>query len=141
MEAVILAGGFGTRLRPLTNTRPKPLLPILGRAMIDHVVLSMPDEVDRVVLAVNYMADAIRDHLGRTDLGVEVTVVEEDEPLGTGGAFRNALGGGGSTSLRLDAQGKTYAQALLRMPLDLPEEMEEEVKDYWGDRLPGDCIE
>jgi mannose-1-phosphate guanylyltransferase len=92
MEAVILAGGFGTRLRPLTNTRPKPLLPILGRAMIDHVVLSMPDEVDRVVLAVNYMADAVRDHLGRTDLGVEVTVVEEDEPLGTGGAFRNALG-------------------------------------------------
>jgi mannose-1-phosphate guanylyltransferase len=92
MEAVILAGGFGTRLRPLTLTRPKPLLPILGRAMIDHVVLSMPEEVDRVVLAVNYMADAIRDHLRRTDLGVEVAVVEEDEPLGTGGAFRNALG-------------------------------------------------
>jgi mannose-1-phosphate guanylyltransferase len=60
--------------------------------MIDHVVRSMPPEVDRVVLAVNYMADAIRAHLREADLGVEVVVVEEDEPLGTGGAFKNALG-------------------------------------------------
>jgi mannose-1-phosphate guanylyltransferase len=60
--------------------------------MIDHIVRWLPEEVDRVVLAVNYMADEIRAHLGEVDLGVEVTVVEEDEPLGTGGAFRNALG-------------------------------------------------
>ncbi len=92
MEAVILAGGFGTRMRPLTHTRPKPLLPIMNRPMIDHIVLWLPEEVDRVVLAVNYMADAIRDHLREVDLGVEVIVVEEDEPLGTGGAFRNSLG-------------------------------------------------
>lgn len=92
MEAVILAGGFGTRMRPLTHTRPKPLLPIMNRPMIDHIVMWLPEEVDRVVLAVNYMADAIRDHLRGVDLGVEVIVVEEDEPLGTGGAFRNALG-------------------------------------------------
>jgi mannose-1-phosphate guanylyltransferase len=91
MEAVILAGGFGTRLRPLTYTRPKPLLPVLGRAMIDHIVGAMPKKVDRVILAVNYMADDIRAHLRTVDLGVEVVVVEEDEPLGTGGAFRNAL--------------------------------------------------
>ncbi len=92
MEAVILAGGFGTRMRPLTNTRPKPLLPIMNHAMIDHIVLWLPEGVDRVVLAVNYMADAIRHHLDRVDLGVEVVVVEEDEPLGTGGAFKNSLG-------------------------------------------------
>jgi mannose-1-phosphate guanylyltransferase len=92
MDAVVLAGGFGTRMRPLTLTRPKPLLPIVNEPMIDHVVRWLPDEVERVVLAVNYMADAIRDHLGQVDLGKEVVVVEEDEPLGTGGAFKNALG-------------------------------------------------
>jgi len=59
--------------------------------MIDHVVEWLPKEVDRVVLAVNYMADSIREHLRQAELGVEVTVVEEEEPLGTGGAFRNAL--------------------------------------------------
>ncbi len=91
MEAVILAGGFGTRLRPLTLTRPKPLLPILDQPMIDHIVRWLPDEVDRVILAVNYMADAIREHLADVELGAEVVVVEEDEPLGTGGAFKNAL--------------------------------------------------
>jgi len=91
MEAVILAGGFGTRMRPLTDTRPKSLLPILDQPMIDHIVRWLPDEVDRVILAVNYMADAIREHLADAELGAEVVVVEEDEPLGTGGAFKNAL--------------------------------------------------
>jgi hypothetical protein len=51
-----------------------------------------------------------------------------------------ALGGGGSISLKLDAQGKTYAQALFRMPLDLPPELAEEVRDHWGERLPEDCV-
>lgn len=88
----MLAGGFGTRLRPLTFHRPKPLMPLLGRPMLEHMVAQMPPSVERVVFAVNYMADAIRDHLSRVDLGVEVVVVEEEEPLGTGGAFRNALG-------------------------------------------------
>jgi mannose-1-phosphate guanylyltransferase len=63
----------------------------MNAPMIDHIVRWLPDEVDRVVLAVNYMADDIRAHLREVDLGVEVAVVEEDEPLGTGGAFRNAL--------------------------------------------------
>ena len=79
-------------MRPLTLVRPKPLLPILNRPMVDHMVLWLPDVVDRVVLAVNYMADAIREHLRSADLGVEVRVVEEDEPLGTGGAFKNCIG-------------------------------------------------
>jgi len=91
MEAVILAGGFGTRMRPLTLTRPKPLLPILDQTMVEHIVRWLPDDVDRVILAVNYMADTIREHLADTELGAEVVVVEEEEPLGTGGAFRNAL--------------------------------------------------
>ena len=51
-----------------------------------------------------------------------------------------ALGGGGSISLRLDAQGKTYAQALFRMPLEVPPELAGEVRAHWGERLPADCI-
>jgi hypothetical protein len=51
-----------------------------------------------------------------------------------------ALGGGGSLSLRLDAQGKTYAQALLRMPLRLPAGLETEVEAHWGDQFPADCV-
>ena len=51
-----------------------------------------------------------------------------------------ALGGGGSISLRLDAQGKTYAQALFRMPLEVPPELSEQVRALWGERLPEDCI-
>ena len=51
-----------------------------------------------------------------------------------------ALGGGGSISLRLDAQGKTYAQALFRMPLEVPPELAGEVRDHWGERVPVDCI-
>lgn len=51
-----------------------------------------------------------------------------------------ALGGGGSISLRLDAQGKTYAQALFRMPLDLPQALADEVRAHWGERLPKDCV-
>jgi mannose-1-phosphate guanylyltransferase len=92
VDAVILAGGLGTRMRPLTYHRPKPLLPLLGEPMVDRLVRSLPGEVDRAILAVNYMADAIRDHLDGVDLGREVVVVEEAEPLGTAGAFRNALG-------------------------------------------------
>lgn len=49
---------------------------------------------------------------------------------------RNALGGGGSKSLRLDAQGKTYAQALLKMPVEVSDDLWEEVRSHWGDRMP-----
>lgn len=54
--------------------------------------------------------------------------------------LHGALGGGGSSSLQLDAQGKTYAQALFRMPIEIPESMAAEVKAHWGDRLPKDCV-
>ncbi len=51
-----------------------------------------------------------------------------------------ALGGGGSISLRLDAQGKTYAQALFRMPLEVPPKLAAEVRAHWGENVPADCI-
>lgn len=53
---------------------------------------------------------------------------------------RRALGGGGALGLRLDAQGKTYAQALLRMPLELPDDIVRAAREHWKRRLPDDCV-
>ncbi len=53
---------------------------------------------------------------------------------------RDALGGGGAANLRLDAQGKAFASALLRMPIEIPTGLEAEVREHWGDGLPADCV-
>lgn len=90
MQAVILVGGFATRLRPLTDNRPKALLPILNKPMILHLVDKVKDIVDEVVLAVNYGKDHLEEYFQEHDCGVSVILHPEDEPLGTGGAIKNA---------------------------------------------------
>lgn len=89
MQAVILAGGLGTRLRPLTLTRPKPLVPVANLPLVAHILRKLPRDVDEVVLAVNYRLDQLAEHFASHDYGVKVTLVEEKEPLGTGGAIKN----------------------------------------------------
>ena len=65
MDAVILAAGLGTRLRPHTLETPKPLLPVRGRPILDWTLGSLPPSVDRVVVVVNYLAEQIEAYLGR----------------------------------------------------------------------------
>ena len=90
MDVVVLAGGFGTRLRPWTDSTPKPLLPILDRSMIEHVVDVLPEAlVDRVLIAAGYGVEKMREHFEGTQLPYEVVIIEEYEPLGTGGAIAN----------------------------------------------------
>ncbi len=89
MEFVVIAGGFGTRLRPLTLRRPKALLPLLNRPQILHVLDRLPPGCDRIVVAVNYMYERVRDFFEALDTDVEVVVVNEPEPLGTAGAIKN----------------------------------------------------
>ncbi len=89
MELVVIAGGFGTRLRPLTLRRPKALVPLLNRPQILHVLDRLPPDCDRVVVAVNYLYEQVRDYFEALDTDVEVIVVNEPDPLGTGGAIKN----------------------------------------------------
>lgn len=92
MLAVLLAGGFGTRLRPLTFTTPKPLLPVANKPLIEHCIAGLPREVDEVAVAVGYKADMLEDHFRHHPIsGKRVHIVVEDHPLGTGGAIRNAV--------------------------------------------------
>lgn len=90
MEAILLAGGFGTRLRPLTYTRAKSLLPIMNTPMITYLIDMLPKEVDKVILAVNYRKKQIEDYLQSLDLNREIIVNDEPKPLGTGGAVKFA---------------------------------------------------
>ena len=90
MEAIILAGGFGTRLRPLTYTRAKSLLPILNKPMITYLMDSLPIDVDKVILAVNYRKNQIERYFKENDFGKDIIVNDEPEPLGTGGAVKFA---------------------------------------------------
>ena len=92
MKAVIMAGGEGSRLRPLTSNQPKPLLPIANRPMMEHVIdLLRRHGITDIVVTLAFMADAIRQHFGDgSDYGVTIEYVVELEPLGTAGSVRNA---------------------------------------------------
>lgn len=84
---VIMAGGKGTRLRPHTENCPKPMLPVAGKPMLQHIIERAQSQgFSRFVLSMNYLGDIIRDHFGDgSTLGVTIDYVNEDEPLGTAG--------------------------------------------------------
>ena len=91
LEAVLLVGGQGTRLRPLTLSAPKPMLPVAGVSCTEHQIARAREAgVTRVVLGTSYRADVFTEALGNGErLGVELEYVWEQVPLGTGGAMRN----------------------------------------------------
>ncbi len=91
-EAILLVGGYGTRLRPLTLSAPKHLLPTAGAPFLAHQLAKAASfGVTRVVLATSYRAEMFRKQFGDgSSLGLEIEYVHEEQPLGTGGAIRNA---------------------------------------------------
>jgi mannose-1-phosphate guanylyltransferase len=93
MKAVVLVGGEGTRLRPLTETMPKPLIPLMDRASLDHVLDHLARHgVHEVVLSSSYLEDTFRAFVEARHGDPVITWITETEPLGTGGAIVNALG-------------------------------------------------
>lgn len=89
MDAVILAAGLGTRLRPHTETVPKPLLPVRGRPILDWALGALPAEVDRVIVVINYLGEQIEAYLKQQTHVPRAEVVWQKEPRGTGDALRS----------------------------------------------------
>ncbi len=92
MEAIILAGGFGSRLRKVIPDRPKPMAPIGSRPFLELLLgLLVQKGFSRIVLSLGFMPEKISSHFGTQFRGIDIVYVVEDTPLGTGGASRMAL--------------------------------------------------
>jgi mannose-1-phosphate guanylyltransferase/phosphomannomutase len=122
MQAVVMAGGVGSRLRPLTIGRPKPLVPLINKPVIGHIrdLLTHHGVADMAV-TVQYLADAIKDYLGDgADRGCPVSYAIEEMPLGTAGGVKNAapflhetfivLSGDALTDLDLESAFRFHAE-------------------------------
>lgn len=92
MKAVILAGGLGTRLRPLTFFLPKPMLPLGDKPILEHLILWLKKHgITDIVLSVEYLRKVIEDYFkDGSDLGVKITYVRSDRPMGTAGQLKVA---------------------------------------------------
>ena len=92
MEAIILAGGFGTRLAQILKDVPKPMAPVCGRPFLEYQLDWLADQgVDHVVLAVGYKKECIMNHFGAVYRNMTIAYSQEDTPLYTGGAARKAI--------------------------------------------------
>jgi mannose-1-phosphate guanylyltransferase/phosphomannomutase len=92
MKAVVMAGGSGSRLRPLTIERPKPMVPIVNKPVLSHILdLLKRYQITQVVITVQYLADMIQDYFGDgSSLGMHIHYSVEETPLGTAGSVKNA---------------------------------------------------
>jgi mannose-1-phosphate guanylyltransferase len=119
VDAVVLVGGMGTRLRPLTLSAPKPMLPTAGLPFLTHLLSRIADAgIEHVVLGTSYKAGVFESEFGDgSKLGLQIDYVVEDEPLGTGGGIANV-----SEKLRHDTalvfNGDVLSGADLRLLLD-----------------------
>ena len=92
-QVAILAGGLGTRLRPITEKIPKPMVPVAGEPFLHWQLLDLKSQgYTRVLLLVSYLGEQVQSHFGDgSALGLNITYSFEPEPLGTGGALKHAL--------------------------------------------------
>jgi D-glycero-alpha-D-manno-heptose 1-phosphate guanylyltransferase len=99
MEAIILAGGQGTRLRSVVSDRPKPLADVNGKPFLTYLLRHLRSAgVQRFIISVGFMSDMIIEYFGDEFEGIEICYSVENQPLGTGGAVKNSL-----TSLKYEA--------------------------------------
>ena len=92
MKAVVMAGGFGTRIQPLTNSRPKPMLPIINRPMMEQTMMTLKDlGITEFIVLLYFKPEIIQDYFGDgSDFGIKITYVVPDDDYGTAGAVKLA---------------------------------------------------
>ena len=92
MKAVVMAGGEGTRLRPLTSNQPKPMVPVVGKPCMEHILELLREHgMGEVIVTVAFLPQAIRSYFGQGEtLGMEIGYSVEESPLGTAGSVRLA---------------------------------------------------
>jgi bifunctional UDP-N-acetylglucosamine pyrophosphorylase/glucosamine-1-phosphate N-acetyltransferase len=90
MQAIILAAGEGRRMRPLTETVPKPLLKVAGKSLIEHTFAALPKEIDEVIIVIGYLGEQIKKHLGKSFDGKKIRYVKQEHLEGTAKALFEA---------------------------------------------------
>jgi mannose-1-phosphate guanylyltransferase len=120
MKAIVLAGGLGMRLRPLTDDRPKALIHVKGRPISEYQVEWLMKEggVDGVTFACGYKWERLKDHFGANFHGVPIDYSVEEEPLGTGGAIKRALATKDPGDLVVVANGDIITDLPLKRMID-----------------------
>lgn len=131
MQCVILAAGKGTRLRPLTDNIPKPLVTVAGKTLLDHIVSSLPSAVDELIIVTGYLEEQIREHCGEEFHGRKVTYVHQAEQKGTADALwlcKDLLKGRFLFMFADDLHGAndiaratSYTRSMLTLTTDTPE--------------------
>lgn len=131
MQCVILAAGKGTRLRPLTENLPKPLVKVSGKALLDHIVEALPSAIDELIIVTGYLEDKIKEYCGTVFHGKKVTYVTQIEQKGTAHALwlcKDLLKGRFLFMFADDLHGKgdiaratSYSRSMLTYTTDSPE--------------------
>ena len=92
MEAIVLAGGFGTRLKEVVSDVPKPMAPVNGKPFLEYLIKDLGEKgIRHIILAVGYKKKIIKEYFKNRYESIEITYSEELTPLGTGGAIKKAL--------------------------------------------------
>lgn len=89
MQAVILAAGKGTRMRPLTYDIPKAMLPVKGKPVLEYTIDFLPEEIDEVIIVINHLGEQIENYFGNEWKGRKIKYVVQEELNGTGGAVHS----------------------------------------------------
>ncbi|MFL5753461.1 MAG: nucleotidyltransferase family protein [Bacteroidia bacterium] len=92
-EAIILAGGFGTRLKEVINDLPKPMAPVNGKPFLAHLLLYLKKySIGKVILSTGYLSEKIEEYFGREYEEIQIVYSKEESPMGTGGGIKLAMG-------------------------------------------------
>jgi bifunctional UDP-N-acetylglucosamine pyrophosphorylase/glucosamine-1-phosphate N-acetyltransferase len=131
MQCVILAAGKGTRLRPLTDNCPKPLVKVSGKTLLDHIVEALPSSIDELIIVVGHLGNLIKEYCGTEFHGRKVTYIEQVEQNGTARALwlcKDILRGRFLFLFADDIHGKedlaratSYVRSILVSSVDTPE--------------------